>query len=118
MLHLQVNGERYIFRRIPPTPPPPPPPPPPKKKSNIKRKKGSFLSPEVPSYRADKQKCLNKDKYKQSKYILTKKTQRYLALRSQLAISITHFNTKPIGDFKDLKSNSSPSISTTCLFGY
>ena len=31
------------------------------KKSNIKRKKGSFLSPEVPSYRADKQKCLNKN---------------------------------------------------------
>ena len=25
------------------------------------RKKGSFLSPEVPSYRADKQKCLNKN---------------------------------------------------------
>ena len=25
-----------------------------------------------------------------------------MALRSQLAISTTHFNTKPIGDFKDL----------------
>ena len=44
---------------FPPTPPTPPPPQ--KKKSNIKRKKGSFLSPEVPSYRADKQKCLNKN---------------------------------------------------------
>ena len=40
---------------------PHPPTPPPKKKSNIKRKKGSFLSPEVPSHRADKQKCLNKN---------------------------------------------------------
>ena len=39
------------------------PPPPPKKKSNIKRKKGNFLSPEVPAYRADREqiKCLTKN---------------------------------------------------------
>ena len=55
MLPLQVNGKRYIFRRISPTPPP-------QKKLNIKRKKGSFLSPEVPAYRADEQiKCLTKN---------------------------------------------------------
>ena len=54
---------RYIFRRIPPTSH--------KKKkiyiyiyiyiSNIKRKKVSFLSPEVPAYRVDKYKCLTKN---------------------------------------------------------
>ena len=49
----------YIFRRIPP--------PPPKKKKKkkfkfkFKRKKDSFLSPEVPAYRADKYKCLTKN---------------------------------------------------------
>ena len=40
---------RYILRRTPTTPT--------KEKiyiSNIKRKKGSFLSPEVPAYRVDK----------------------------------------------------------------
>ena len=37
------------------------PPPPTQIKSNIKRKKGSFLSPEEPAYRADKQKCLTKN---------------------------------------------------------
>ena len=37
-------------------------PHPPQKKSNIKCKKGSFLSPEVPAYRADEQiKCLTKN---------------------------------------------------------
>ena len=47
---------RYIFRRTPP--------PTPHKKiyiSNIKRKKVSFLSPEVPAYRVDKYKCLTKN---------------------------------------------------------
>ena len=38
-----------------------PPPPPPQKNQISNAKKGSFLSPEVPSYRADKQKCLNKN---------------------------------------------------------
>ena len=37
------------------------PPPQKKKISNIKRKKGSFLSPEVSAYWADKQKCLTKN---------------------------------------------------------
>ena len=51
---------RYIFRRIPP----PHPPPLPTKNIyiwNIKRKKVSFLSPEVPAYRVDKYKCLTKN---------------------------------------------------------
>ena len=41
---LTQNMFRYIFMRIPTAP----------KKLNIKRKKGSFLSPEVPAYRVDK----------------------------------------------------------------
>ena len=55
---LKQDMFRYIFRRIPP-------PPPPTKKyiyiSNIKRKKVSFLSPEVPAYRVDKYKFLTKN---------------------------------------------------------
>ena len=39
-----------------------PPPPPKKKKIKYQKQKGSFLSPEVPAYRADEQiKCLTKN---------------------------------------------------------
>ena len=50
---LTQNMFRYIFRRIPP--------PPKKKTFKLKRKKDSFLSPEMPAYRADKYKCLTKN---------------------------------------------------------
>ena len=66
MLHLQVNDKRYIFRI-------PPPPPKKKKISQISNAKKAvfFLSPEVPTYRAHKQKCLTKNSRHDPLFITT-----------------------------------------------